>query len=109
MVGLTTEGKIVLTIAAIAFVALIFMAPQIVSWFRSHFAAKTGDKPLSTRGADQAAPSGVQKYLEDLQTAAPQAPAEFILRQAKSGATLAECQRDWIKELLAQQTKEGAA
>lgn len=58
------------------------------------------DKPITLRSSDQPSPPGTAEYLKSLQEAAPGATADFLLTQALKGATIAECQRARINELV---------
>jgi hypothetical protein len=99
--------------AAFLVVAGPALWPRLKGFIPRSPAATTGsassqsdsEQPLTLRGSDQPAPAGTAEYLKSLSSAAPEAPADFLLSQALYGATVAKCQRDWITELLQQQGK----
>lgn len=103
---MSNELKIVasLVIAAIAGVLMLVVYGR--SWLAAAWAKVSGSgegkQPMSLRSADQPAPKGTAEYLRDLEAAAPGAPADFIVKQAKDKATIAGCQRDWITALRSQ-------
>lgn len=53
----------------------------------------------TSRTAIEPAPVGVGAYIKAIEDAAPGALPEFVLEQARMGATLFEVQRNWIAKL----------
>lgn len=90
----------VIVVVVTAMVYAVIYGRSVVARIWSKFTTGTGKKPMTIRNSDQPAPSGTADYLRDLATAAPEAPSDFVLKQAMEGATIAKCQRDWITELL---------
>jgi len=105
---LSTELKFAITGIAIGIGGLVLM----ILYGRQLLSGLWSDMEIShlearpNRSADEPAPPGTVEYIQALTEAAQDAPAEFILSQACRGATIKECQQDWIAELLEQKHRQ---